>query len=405
MLGSLPQRPFLLYNKIQHYAWGASNESAYIPKLINQEVERDRPYAELWMGAHPSASSEIIVHNNKESLYQLLKAYPNDILGEYAKKFNQEMPFLLKVLSAAHPLSIQVHPNLKQAALLHQKDPEHYPDSNHKPEIAIALDHLKALIGFRPLPKILSQLQSYSEICNFLGSEHINTFSKQMNTQPKEALRNIYKLLMSKALNEKDRLMETLNQLENKIQLKEDLSEHELLFLQLKKQYQNTDAGLLSIFFLNLVHLKKGQAVFLKAGIPHAYLNGNIIECMANSDNVVRAGLTNKYQDINTLVELLTYETETIQILESSDDSLSSFNLPIEDFKINIWNLKEGKKIEHHSNKSPSIYLITEGSITIASPNHSDTFTKGNSLLIPACLSNYKIISEQDTVLYQALPA
>ncbi|MBU2508197.1 MAG: mannose-6-phosphate isomerase, class I, partial [Bacteroidetes bacterium] len=149
-------RPYKLINQIQNYSWGTKNGSAFIPKLIGFPPESNISYAELWMGAHKSASSKIIVGDRELFLSDAIEKYPNQILGKsVVEKFGKTLPFLFKVLSAGEPLSIQAHPNKRQARVLHKRDPVNYPDENHKPEIAVAIDKLEALVGFRPLQEIL----------------------------------------------------------------------------------------------------------------------------------------------------------------------------------------------------------------------------------------------------------
>lgn len=139
----ISSRPYLLKNKVQHYKWGAIGTMAYIPQLLGEKAESDKPYAELWIGAHPSFSSEIVIDEVAFPLYDIIQKFPKEILGEYVlNNYSKNLPFLFKVLSAAEALSIQAHPNKQQAISLYARDPEHYPDDNHKPEIAIALDEL-----------------------------------------------------------------------------------------------------------------------------------------------------------------------------------------------------------------------------------------------------------------------
>ncbi len=154
------RRPFKLLNKIQHYDWGTTNDNAFIPHLLGFSAVRDLPYAELWIGAHPSAPSDIVLQGRQSPLNKVIHDFPLEILGEYvARRFDNRFPFLLKVLSAARALSIQTHPDKEQAGKLHAADPAHYPDDNHKPEIAIALDSLTAIAGFRPPKDIAGTLR------------------------------------------------------------------------------------------------------------------------------------------------------------------------------------------------------------------------------------------------------
>ena len=136
---SIQPQPYKLFNKVQNYDWGTKNEDAFIPKFLGVKPEKDLPYGELWIGAHPKAPSEIEIEGIKYSLNWVIDNFPEEVLGkDVANIFGGKLPFLLKVLSAAQALSIQLHPNKKQAEILHAKDPINYPDDNHKPEIAIA---------------------------------------------------------------------------------------------------------------------------------------------------------------------------------------------------------------------------------------------------------------------------
>ena len=132
-------RPYRMHNQIQHYAWGTRDQDAYIAHLLGNEPEEGVPYAELWMGAHPKAPSTIELEDGRTvALNMWIKAHPNAILGREVAERYGKLPFLFKVLSAGQSLSIQAHPTKAQAEKLHARDPEHYPDNNHKPEIAVA---------------------------------------------------------------------------------------------------------------------------------------------------------------------------------------------------------------------------------------------------------------------------
>ena len=163
-------QPYILLGKIQNYDWGTVNKEAFIPRLLKIEQKKDLPYAEYWIGVHPKAPSEIILEGEKVSLPSVLKQFPFEILGErISKKFNNSLPFLLKVLSVNKALSIQAHPNKKLADALNQRDPVNYPDKNHKPEIAIAIDKLKAIVGLKePIISLISLKNSIS----FSGKEN-----------------------------------------------------------------------------------------------------------------------------------------------------------------------------------------------------------------------------------------
>ena len=167
-------RPYKLKNKIQNYEWGTKNNKAFIPGFLGIPAEPDVPYAELWIGAHPKAPSEIEIDGILYPLNKVIEQFPVERLGQYAsEKFGNKFPYLLKVLSAARALSIQTHPNKKQAVKLHAADPVNYPDDNHKPEIAIALDSLTAIAGFRPVIDIIANLKKYPQLQKFASEAFI----------------------------------------------------------------------------------------------------------------------------------------------------------------------------------------------------------------------------------------
>ena len=173
LLKLIQPQPYNLFNKVQNYDWGTKNEDAFIPKFLGIEAVKDLPYAELWIGAHPKAPSEIEIEGIKYPLNSVIDNFPLEVLGiRVSKKYNGKLPFLLKVLSAARALSIQLHPNKHQAEVLHAKDPKNYPDDNHKPEIAIALDSLNAIAGFRPADQIKEIFIKCPELKDFIGGNN-----------------------------------------------------------------------------------------------------------------------------------------------------------------------------------------------------------------------------------------
>src|SRR6516162_10200615 len=165
-------RPYLMHNQVQNYEWGTHDDEAYIAALLGITPEPGKPYAELWMGAHPKAPSSVLVDRKQIPLDQWIAAHPQELLGAtVAARFGKRLPFLFKVLAAGEALSIQAHPNKVQAKVLRENDPEHYPDDNHKPEIAIAIDALTALMGIKPFDELANSLWRYPEIAGFVGTE------------------------------------------------------------------------------------------------------------------------------------------------------------------------------------------------------------------------------------------
>ena len=410
MENELEVRPYKLKNEIQNYPWGSKGEKAFIPQLLGIETEPDRAYAELWIGSYPKAPSKVVINSEQIDMDKLIKTFPKNILGaDIATKYQNNLPFLLKVLSADEPLSIQTHPNKGTAEKLNKNYPEHYPDANHKPEIAIALDSLEALVGFRPISEIITMLESYKELVNFIGNDKVSKLRKIMKNskEPQEILENVFSSMINKAVNNPKELKKLCQKLSQKFQknLKFNRTQdkkREKLFLQLKEKY-DYEVGLLVIFFLNFIHLEKNEAVFLDTGILHTYLKGNIVECMANSDNVIRAGLTNKHKDIETLTQTIEYTPRKVDILNSNQEAKTKVEYPnpASEFNIYKYDLDNCNTTTIENIHSVEVLFIVEGSLIISKDDNKLQLNKGESALIPAEMEKYKIIPSQKTAFFR----
>ncbi|MBD3287715.1 mannose-6-phosphate isomerase, class I [candidate division KSB1 bacterium] len=402
-------RPYALKNKIQNYAWGTAGEKAFIPKFLNEKIEPNTPYAELWIGAHPSAPSEVRIDDFYIPLNRMIEQYPKQILGaEIAAKFDNKLPFLFKVLSAAEALSIQAHPNKIQAVKLHQKDPKHYPDDNHKPEVAVALDSLTALVGFKSVAELKQVMIDYPELVDYLGQESLEVLNNSHNINisgESSIIKNIYTKLMSNSITHERELARALTSLEKRLlNSTVKLTEGERFFLKLKEKY-GTDVGLFSIFILKMIHLKTGEGLFLSAGIPHAYLKGNIVECMANSDNVVRAGLTPKFKDVKTLLNILRYDPSQVKIFKPDvRQQKFIYEAGVPEFRLTRCTFPKNYEYNHENVNRPSVYLITDGELLVQWQKDGQVrhqqFYKGQSFLIPACLNRFKISAISNGVYF-----
>ncbi len=389
-------QPYRLINKVQYYDWGTKDENAFIPMFLGVQAKPGLPYAELWIGAHPKCPSEIIVDNVNIPLNKFVKDYPLECLGDYVvRKFNGQFPFLLKVLSSDKALSIQTHPNKIQAEKLHSLDPQNYPDDNHKPEIAVAIDSLVAIAGFRPVKEIVQNLISLPELNDYIREELIAKVLNSKNDQEFEKnIQGLYSEIMKRA-DESENLSKCILKIAERLKNKSTLLPEEFQFLT---QYDlfGVDIGLLSFFFFNIIHLEKDQAIFTQAGVPHAYIKGNIIECMANSDNVVRAGLTNKFKDVKTLLDIIKYDFAKYEILneEQKEDEII-YKTIAEEFEVSHYRKESGFAQMKKSKGKLAVYLITEGTIEIiwksGDIKSSQKFSKGESIFIPAALSEYEI--------------
>jgi mannose-6-phosphate isomerase len=402
LLKSIQPQPYKLFNKVQNYDWGTKNDDAFIPKFLGVEPVKDLPYAELWIGAHPKAPSEIEIQGTRYLLNAVIENFPFEVLGNRVlKKYNGKFPFLLKVLSAARALSIQIHPNKKQAEILHAKDPKNYPDDNDKPEIAIALDSLTAIVGFRPARQIKEIFIKCPELKDFIGGKNYKMLiDTDDENKLKENIEIVYKTIMNDS-NDKVRLESVINKLVEKFSAQSHLTLEEEQFLIQQKLY-GFDVGLLSFFFFNIIELKPEQAFFTDAGVPHAYIKGNIIECMANSDNVVRAGLTGKFKDVDTLLQIMNYSFGEIEIInkqQKQDEVVFKTNAA--EFEVSGYNKNAGLYHKLESHDKPIVVLIENGMVQVewmsGEEKKYSTFGKGDSFLLPAVLSELSLLMKENS--------
>lgn len=402
------KKPFRLQNTIQHYKWGSVPPDALIPQLLGIAGKENTTYAELWMGAHSSGSSKIYIENELLPLNDLIHRFPGLILGdEVARRFDNKLPFLLKVLSAAETLSIQTHPSRGQAELLHRNDPRHYPDTNHKPEIAIALDSLTALAGFITYRQCQQTIRQYPEMADFFGSDALGDIfpAGRLSRKLQSAkLRQLYQTFIHLTQTKPGLYQENVDALARRLRSKKGRrSRRENLFLNALDKYGNSDVGLFSLFFLRMLTLKAGEAICITPGVPHVYLKGNIVECMANSDNVVRAGLTPKFQDIQTLMTILDYTPNSVQITRPVQKN-NEYSYPVftPEFEISRLELPGGSQTLRTGNRV-EIFLIIEGTGTLTwnSGNSGEKISKGQSYLIPGILDSYTIAAAVPMTIYR----
>lgn len=361
---------------------------------------------QLWMGTHPSNPSRDLTTGR--TLLDLVSDNEALLSPSTIARYGKKLPFLFKILSIAKALSIQAHPNKKLAEQLHTKDPRNYPDDNHKPEMAIALTKFEGLCGFRPLSEIAHFLHSVSALRNFVGHDTADFFvntvrsryddhSDAAKDENKAALKTLFGALMSRPQSALETataalLDEVAKDPDNFAgggagpSTGRDLAE---LITRLHGPF-GPDYGLFVLFLCNLVTMAPGEALFLRADDIHAYISGDIVECMAASDNVVRAGFTPKFKDVDTLVSMLTYNYAPIDeqkmtpveypyvTLNRSAYSSSSeamlYDPPIDEFSVVRTVLKaDGAKATFDALDGPSIIICTAGTGKISvGPNVQD---------------------------------
>lgn len=390
-------RPYRLKNTIQHYSWGTRGDRAFIPHLLSMNPDNDEPYAELWMGVHPTSPSVVIDPKNEPQLLSkwIAENPPERLSQKCSDDFPDELPYLLKVLSIGQALSIQAHPNKAQAALLHQNDPKHYPDDNHKPEIAIAIDYLIALVGFINSDQFADLYEDMPELQTLLSWED----------EESPDLRTAVMALLELNDVDLDKIDSCVQSLKNRLTLKDDCSEIELLFLEQLEHQDTQDIGLIFLFLMNMVHLSPGEAIFLPPGVPHAYLKGNIIECMANSDNVVRLGLTNKFCDARALSEVLVFDVSGDYRVEiSSDGYITEYKCAISEFRVKSLDLLQGESRAFSYRTQFTMFLLLEGEVSLHWGSSQSAcvsiFRRGDSFITPANLSEFSLQAKGHSKLY-----
>lgn len=377
---------FKLINTIQNYAWGSKTA---LTELFNIENPNKQPMAELWMGAHPKSSSAIVLKNGQS---QVLRDYlASDLvshLGKDAAEQFGELPFLFKVLCAAEPLSIQVHPNKQnaEAGFLRENQlgialdspQRNYKDPNHKPELVYALTPYLAMNAFRTLEDsaaLLSQLVDvHPAIADFV------------NAPTTEQLAILFEQLLRLEGEQKSaaitKLLAVTEQMLSPSSLSNLSPSHQLTWQAVKwiaTIYPN-DSGLFAPLILNIVQLQPGEAMFLYAQTPHAYLNGTGLEIMANSDNVLRAGLTPKFIDLPELMDnlefiphaedsLLTVNDLNAPITHrnvSGDSKHEYFTVPVNDFAFSVHELIGPNSIISLNQPSAAILFCIEGELEVS---------------------------------------
>ena len=408
----LMARPYRIENGIQPYSWGARGKTAFIPRLLGIDPEGDEPYAELWIGAHPTVPSYVLLDDGRVPLDQLIARYPETILGEaVVARFGRQLPFLFKVLSAAEPLSIQAHPDREQGRHLHQRDPEHYPDANHKPEVAIALDSLTALVGFRPVQDLADVLQRYTGIREFVGAgvaEQLNSAVDADSAGRRDAVRRLVTALLRGAQLEPESLEQTVQKTAAQLDKLRDLEEAEALFMKVLHSYGANDVGVVCVFLLNLVHLDAGEGLYIPAGIPHAYVQGNIVECMANSDNVVRVGLTQKFKDAEALIDILTYDEGPVIILQGHSIAHGTvYPTSASEFEVARLSLASGETFVLDSGIGPQVFLVLRGQVLAEWANRestgADCYGQGESMLVPAAADGVRLTAQRPADMYRVV--
>jgi mannose-6-phosphate isomerase len=361
-----------LDNTVRPYAWGSTTA---IPRLLGVEPTGE-PQAEMWMGAHPGAPSRTA----RGPLDEVIGEDPEKELGRAAvAKFGPRLPFLLKILAAGAPLSLQVHPNLEQAKEGYEDEERrgipitashrNYKDANHKPELICALTEFDGLCGFRSPDET-------AELLAGLDVDSLKPYVDLLHAHPEDAaLREVLTAVLSA---DPDDMAHTVTETAAACAR---LGGAYAPYADIAHHYPG-DPGVIAAMLLNYVQLQPGEALFLGAGVPHAYLNGLGVEIMANSDNVLRCGLTPKHVDVPELLRIVRFEASDPGVLrpEASPDGEEVYATPIDEFRLSRYTLAEGAAPHDLTRDTPQILLCTAGSVRA----DGNPLAPGESVFVPA---------------------
>ena len=382
----------LLENPIQNYVWGSKTK---LQSLMGKE-DSVKPMAELWMGAHPKAPSRVLINGTWQSLDIVIRENPESVLGKsVAQKFSNQLPFLFKVLAAERPLSAQVHPNREQAQEGYRRENDlgipldapnrNYKDANHKPEILCALTPFQGLQGFRNIKEMLALMERLS----------LSTITNELNLLRQEpdshGLKFFFSTLMAM---DKTRRRVIAREVASVAAAKIREDETFQWITELNKEYPG-DIGILLPLMLNLFELEPGEAIYLPAGALHAYLNGFGIELMANSDNVLRGGLTPKHIDVPELLKIVTFDTGPVRKITTSNrrGCRTVFQTPADEFVLSMISVDNNRSFTRDGYRGVEILICLSGKATVEDLDRNEGLSvrRGQSFIVPSAVSRYRI--------------
>ena len=386
-----------LTNDIRHYPWGSHT---VIPQLLGLPSPAEQPHAELWMGAHPDAPSRL---DDGRALDAAIAEEPGLLLGEAVRtRFGDRLPFLMKVLAADRPLSLQAHPTPEQAqagfaaeeaAGIPRNDPARsFKDPYHKPEILCALTPVEALCGFRPVEESL----------HCLAKLQLPELMPTIAALARGGLRTAVPQLLALSTKRRTSLVDAVATAAGRF-----VAAHDPEFINtyrwaatLAETYPG-DPGVVISLMCNHLRLSPGEAVFLPAGNLHAYLCGAGVEVMASSDNVLRGGLTGKHVDLAALIEVLDFTDAKVPVLHPVlGPGGLRYPVPVDDFDLTRAQL--GESTGSLTAAGPQVLLCTEGTAVLGGRDGEIVLEQGRSAFVPA---GEPVSARGPAVLYRATTA
>ena len=375
---------YTLTNAVKNYPWGSHNALNQCFHVLNPD---DQPQAELWMGVHPAGISQVTVEGSPLPLTKLIASDKMAMLGAATAERFGDLPYLLKILAADSALSIQVHPQKEQAELGYAtqenltSDTPDYNDANHKPELVYAITPFMAMNGFREPGEIIVHFK-------MLDIEGLSGVIKVLEQQPDtEGLQVFFFEIMQLSEGVKKEALQRLVSDAQKL-----YGDNLARFIHKLYQYYPHDTGVLAPLFLNCITLQPGEAMFLHPGTLHAYVQGTAIEVMANSDNVLRAGLTGKKINLKELVTCTSFAPtpqKSLLMAPVEENGQASYPIPVDDFRFSV--IKDVHNLPIHT-QSAEILLVINGNASLQHTNGETlTIGTGQSVFIPASANNWTL--------------
>lgn len=392
-----------LHPQVQHYDWGGFE---FLPRLLGLPVPQEKPFAELWMGAHAAAPTSVEEQGATALLPDWIAADPVRRLGpDVAQRFAGRLPFLFKLLDVRKMLSIQAHPTKEKAEAGFRRENELgiplnapnrvYKDDNHKPEIMVALSEFWLLHGFRSPEAIRAEMERVPE----LGPLQAHF--------PGDDIAALYRVIMEWPQSTVDALLAPLR--ERLLPLLEAGALPKaspdywaaLAFRDFELPGGHADRGIFSIYLLHLLCLQPGESIYQAAGIPHAYLEGQNVELMANSDNVFRGGLTPKYIAVEELLDNLSFAPVKPRILTGVTAAAAAetiYPTPSPDFELSRIHLQAGERYSCAQVSGPEILIVLQGDVR---SDAGPVFGKGRAFYAQPG-AGYELIAASETVIFKA---
>lgn len=400
----------LLHGAIRTYAWGSRTA---IAEFTGRPAPTAHPEAELWLGAHPGDSAMLVDSAGQTSLLDVIAADPDGELGSAVRdRFGDALPFLVKVLAADEPLSLQAHPSAQQAVEGYAREnrrgvpvnsPErNYRDRSHKPELLVALDEFEALAGFRPAARSV-------ELMLELGVPELEPYIGLLAGQPDAAgLRALFTTWITAPQPDVDVLIGAV--LEGAVAYvrsgEREFAAEARTILELGERYPG-DAGVLAALLLNRITLRPGEGLFLPAGNLHSYLHGMGMEVMANSDNVLRGGLTPKHVDVPELLRVLDFQpADDMRVGTHREGIELVYDTPSAEFAGSVLIL-DGEDLGHEvdapsRHDGPQILVCTQGSVTARAKSGEVRLERGTAAWVAADDLPIRLEASEPSRLFRA---